>query len=123
MLETYSLMPLSSDLVKGRNIVFVLASPGSYPSLDPAVYSISGKNSSCKLSPVNDHKRYTASTALVGFVDIYHTRSPRTTAMILRKVMMNIIEAVTLSDEKFVYNQRHFVVPNFKFVEESFSGI
>ena len=127
MLETYSLMPLSSGLVQGTDIVFVLTSPGPYPSLDPSDYSITGEKGSGNLSSLTDLK-IRCFSSISSFCGYPAYTAPTDNEYDGSKVMQNIIESVTLchrdtEDNNLVYRQRHGVVKDFEFVAKSFARI
>ena len=127
MLETYFLMPLSSGLVQGTDIVFVLTSPGPYPSLDPSDYSITGEKGSGKLSSLTDLKLRCFSS-ISSFCGYPAYTAPKNSKYVGSNVMENIIESVTLlhrdaEDNNLVYPQRHGLVRDFEFVTQSFAGI
>ena len=127
MLETYSLMPLSSGLVQGTDIVFVLTSPGPYPSLNPSDYSITGEKGSGSLPCLTDQKMDCFSS-ISSFCGYPAYTAPTNNNYKKSLVMQNIVEPVTLfhraaENNKFVYRQRHGVVKEFEFVAESFAGI
>ena len=127
MLETYSLMPLSSGLVQGTDIVFVLTSPGPYPSLNPSDYSITGEKGSGSLPSLTDLKMDCFSS-ISRFCGYPAYTAPTNNKYETRLVMQNIVEPVTLfhrtaQHKNFVYHQRHGVVQEFQFVAESFATI
>eukprot|EP00956_Cyclotella_meneghiniana_P007857 scaffold10478_cov38-Cyclotella_meneghiniana.AAC.2 len=118
---------VTPGLVQGTDIVFVLTSPGPYPSLDPSDYSITGEKGSGNLSSLTDLKMrcFSSVSSCCGYPAY---TAPKDNKYDRSKVMQNIIESVTLfhrdtEDNNLVYRQRHGVVKDFEFVAESFARI